>query len=447
MSQFVRVRICRAAFVLLCLLPTLGFVGWAGKAAISTDRYGDKTLWEDELSRILGLRIRIERVEQPELGRTLLVGVDVSDPEGGLLARVHAIELARTTEGLAIAAEHPELQADGLARLWATLDGVMRTRGPRDLAIHFTAASLSLHEANHGGDSPPRAITLADVDAWLAESEAGPWLKARFHSAAELAHSPSEVEPMQLDVVRNCRLSDERTTKWRINTAAAALPCWTLAGAVPELARLGAECRFAGQLVCERTTAGWQVDADVAMQRVDLQRLIARPFGHAIAGIADIRLAGLRVRDGRLEAVQGELGAEDVRIGDRLLDAAEVFLPVALNQNVQLSEGDEVRLKQLCFEFRVDGARVQWGGLCDGPGFVLATDAGGRPLLQLVSLAGPDDETRKTTTALWQTLAGDASAPGSVALLEWLAFPPPPVRPSSGDQPRATLRPFGQPGG
>lgn len=441
MSQLMRVRICRAAFVLLCLLPTLGFVGWISRAASSNSRSTDKALWEDELSRILGLKIRIERVEQPELGRTLLYGVEIFDPEGGLLARAHAIELARTEAGLVIAAEHPELQASRLARLWETLEGVLRTRGPRDLAIHFTAHSLTLHEASDV-ERAARAMTLADVDAQIGESDVGPWLQATFRRENGGDSLGPGDKPTQFHVVRCCRGEEERTTRWLVDTGSTWLPCWPLLGAVPEIAVLGPDCEFAGRLTCERKSAGWQTEADVGLHRIDLQRLVSRPFGREISGIADVRLSGLRLRDGKLETVQGEVSAADGRLSQSILQAAVSCLPM---QCTAPPDANGRRYGRVHFEFELVGDHIAWRGLCDGPGFVFATDPEGNALVNLMPIDDPQRSERETTAALWQALTVDESSPGSIALLERLVFPQASPRNSTGDVPRARMRPFRAP--
>jgi hypothetical protein len=394
----------------------LAFVGWIARASTDDGRAVDTALWEEELSWILGLDVRVERVAQPELGRTLLYGVEFADPEGPLLGRVRVIELARTARGLEVAAEQAEFQTEGLARLWESLhDRVLRTRGPRDLAIHFTAGTLTLSRRAAGASRQPLAVSLAGVDAWIGESELGPQLSAQF----QLAGAPAAA-PVQFDVVRENRSGTSPATRFRLATGASPLPCWLLAGAIPELARLGEACEFQGHL---SSAAGWRGEATLngRLQRVDLQQLVARQFPHRLAGFADIALEA-SLHDGRVQQASGELHSQNGLFGGSLAGAARANDLLKLDESAA-ALGTDLRFEHLAFKFDLNHDGVQLIGLCDSIGDVVLTDPAGRPLLFRTAGA------RKPWLALLRTLAASSdseSAPaGTEHLLRLLPHLPP----------------------
>lgn len=441
MSPRMRIGIHRAAFLLLCPLPTLLLVSWIAHGASQRVAAVDKSLWEEELSWLFGLEVRVQRVEQPQRGRTVLHGVQISDPEWGQLAYVRALELARTEQGLEIAASQPEVQADRLERLCEVLhDRVLRTRQPTDLAIHFQAESMTFVSPARDAQDASHAETVKDVEAWITSSEAGPQLSADFRRA-----DLPDAQAVQVRVVRKNRLETVPSTTWSIDTQpdaelpTAPLPCWVLSRALPALAPLGEACQFEGRCWGERTPRGWQGEINGIFREVDLYRLVTQRYPHLLSGRADMQLSAV-VRDGRLEEASGALVSGGGTIGRDFVHALVGQLPLKLSDTAIPPTDKNWRYRQLAIGFDVTRDGLRTWGLCDSKGDAVLTDARGplveripgtrAPILGLVRALVPSSTTEVPATRETEPLLS--------------VLPIPSVTPPSSDKgiaPRATLRP------
>jgi len=446
MSPRMRIGVHRAAFLSFCLAPTLLLAAWFAYAAPSRVVAVDTSLWEEELSWILGLDVQVERVEQPELGRTVLYGVEIFDPEWGEIGRIRALELARTEEGVAIVASQPELRADRSLELGRLLhDRFLRTRRAGDLPVHILAGELTLTIESEDPLVPPRGETLTDVDLWISSSEAGPQLSAEFRLAAA-----PEAQPVHCRVVRNNRSGEAPTTWWSLDTQAdhdapaAAMPCWLLSQVLPSLSALGDHSRFAGHCHGELTGAGWDGKVVGRFDNVDLLRLVRWRGPRVLSGRADVELIA-EMQAGRLVSAKGSLDSRGGTIRGELVDAAIEQFPLKLSPAAQRPAGEDWRYGRLAVEFDMTGEGIRLTGWCDSKGDTLLADDHGPLLIRKHDPYSPlNDLARTPVINLVRLLVPPSSSEvpatrDTQSLLALLPTPSPP--PATNEPPRATLRP------
>src|SRR5262245_48386805 len=147
LHETTRIRLCRAAFVALCVLPTLALVSysfWLRTAAHTAQH-------EQAISNQLGLRARLARVSYPRPGVVLYEHLDLVDPHSALLlARFPFVEVHTSATPLAIKLPYPAtLNGDRLDSLGRSLVGrLCRFEGLG--AIELTAANVSLRYSDGG---------------------------------------------------------------------------------------------------------------------------------------------------------------------------------------------------------------------------------------------------------------------------------------------------------
>src|SRR5687768_1027725 len=87
-----RCIVCRAAFVAFCLAPTCGVLVWAGWLQLPPHRQSCRSAIEQHLQ----VSARLDGVEHPRLGVTILTGLELDDPVTGQpLLRCARLEAGR----------------------------------------------------------------------------------------------------------------------------------------------------------------------------------------------------------------------------------------------------------------------------------------------------------------------------------------------------------------
>ena len=427
MAEKRRIRLVRAGFLLFCLVPTIGITAWAVARAASGPAV-DKSLWEEELEWLLGLDVSIAEVARPEQGVTVLQGVEISDPETGPLARIGAIELARTEQGIVLIASQVEVQAEGLARVWELVhDRVLRSRRPTDLPIHFSASELTIQAIDSSGEA--QAGTLVDCDGWIAASETGPQLALTFRRAG------SDGAAAEFHLLRKNRQATPPATYWSLDTAGAPLPCLLVARQVPVLKNLGEGCQFSGKVWGQHQDGRWHGEFDGRLQNVDLHKLVTQRFPHLLSGAADIEVSAV-LHDGRLQSATGSIHSPGGTIGRSLVEASCQAFPLKCLA-LETAQDKNWRYSELHFGFDVNVEGIKLAGGCDPLGEVLLLDQNG-PLIERTTAD------RVAVLSLAEVLSRADRSQSRVtregqALLEVLPLP---SRPDTNDDrpPQGTLR-------
>jgi hypothetical protein len=402
--------LCRFGFLTFCLLPTLLVGGWIvnervieGSPSPAVEAAA-RPIAEAELSRLLGLKVTLERISYPQTGVTLLENVTIADPEtGGRIAAVPALEMAKTESGLELIATRPEIDAERWRLLWESLhDRVLRERGETISPAHLTARQAMLVS-----DRPDRSPSFSDVEIRLASGNAA----IEFRLAG--AESPHR---MRFRANRE-RSATPPYTRWELHTGESTLPCSLFADRLPWLARLGAGCGFNGSLWAEETAAGWQGEVTGRFLDVDLDRLVSEQFPHKLSGSAKVTFSRLEFEGGRIRQAAGWLDAGPGTISRGLLSGGQETF--ALRSDARESVKTLSRYARLAFGFELDEVGVRLSGGCDPEGtlLILEDDPQSRfldrhahvtPIASLVRMLAPANEVQvpaaKETDALLRIL-------------------------------------------
>ncbi len=350
--------ICRVAFVLLCLAPTIYVAGWA--AAVNSPQYESsrRAAWERYLSSELGLTTSIARVSQPARAVTLLHDVTFSGPESETpLLRVRVIELRPYEDGWMVSASQTEADVNRLREIWRILDDRLLVRGLERLTpVWIRCSELTLR-------GEQREQTLAGVSA-------------KYHLTKQLApetliefHLPDrrDAEPCRLALTRDRSLRPPATVA-RLDTNGAALPCSVLAGSFAFVDALGEKAEFKGLVHLQSSEQGYSgTITQSEFLNVDTQRLLAACSLHTLRTRANLQIKSAIFREGRLESVTGAAAAKLGVIDRHFLSALNREMQIAAPEGVIDSDQDKLSFVQMAFDFSLDeknGLYVQ--GTCGG---------------------------------------------------------------------------------
>ncbi len=390
MHETTRRLICRAVFLIVCLVPTLGLFAWVGFTRSSPYQTARRRAWQQQLSQEWGLEVTLERLRTPTRGVYLLDRVRLADPETGeRLVEIRQLELGRYQDEWLLRAAQPELKGEHILRLWEAFhERFLRAEPSRLRRAQLTCGELTISRTDGQG-----ATTLSDVRFRLLLAAEGPQVTFEFRDVAlQMA------EPAQLRVTRD-RQRSPPATRWELNTHSTALPTSLLADYLPSLHWLGTEATFQGAVETVHSPGGWQGEFSGRLRDIDLESLITERYDHKLSGRADVLFRRARFEDGTLTDAAGDVVGHGGSVSRSLLAQADRTLGLAAAPRVRALEADPLlRYRELKFAFALNRQGLRLVGHCSGPdqGVVMADGYG--PLLQ-------DQSEIAQVVALVQTLS------------------------------------------
>jgi hypothetical protein len=397
MHDKTRRTVCRIAFVMLSVLPTLGVAGFAVYRATPLFAARERQAWEQALENRSGLRAYVGRVSYPRGGVTLLSGVVLVDPDSQqrvIAARL--IELARNADSTTVVISQPEVQPGQFLRLWEVFHDRVVRGGSIDKPVQIEAHEATLHES-------AQALTLSR-------------LACSFESSADTIHAAFDFEvagaematPAHLEMLRR-RQPANLSTAWELSTGPASLPCSLFARYFAPLRGLGTDCRFQGMVSAEQSASGWTGHLSGMFDKVNLERMV-EPFPHKVRGAGSISIGELTFRDDRISQATGRLDAKDGIISQSLI--AEFSRAFALDAASRAAAPgrDLLEYSRLSVGFQLENGGLRILGLCDGdtPGVLLAdlqgplvieTQSAAVPAMALAQALSPDSGLQVPATA------------------------------------------------
>ncbi len=380
-----RRRICRGAFFLLCLAPTVGVLAWCAQRHLP----GIVEAESRKLQQELGLNVSLEGLRYPRPGRVVYEGLELADPETGrpvLRCRELEADWSQTTDQqgrpkawLVLVASQPEVEAAGVEQFAEVLDRMLRCRtGGPQLNVRLGAGQLTLRTA----DGPQ---TLTELQGRVESLPGGTQATVSFRLAG--IETP---RPIRIRLVRN-RQTTPPTTSFELDTGGGAVPCGLLAVGLTALEQLGPKSRLRGYIWASQASGGgrsanWDGELAGEVFDVDLDHLITAHFPHKLSGTAQVTVQSARFRGARLEEAGGTLVAGPGVISRSLIDAAVAQLGLVRGAG-QPAWGDLVPYEQLALAFWIDSRGLQLQGRCSAsvPGPILVGRQGallGHPALQ-----------------------------------------------------------------
>ncbi len=404
MSTQMHRSLCRAGFVLFCLLPTVLVGGWI--------LWPDSTAtWKNKLASRFGLDVSIQRVSSLRPRVMLLEQVALIDIETGALASAERIEINASDEGTVIIVPHLVVAHDQLRRVYELIhDRILRQRRPGESRVVVQAKSVALV-----GPADAATRTIHDLSFTLDDSRDGVQAVLSFRATDQ------QGDRIEMAVERSSQTDQRPSTRWMLSTGDGVLPCSVLNADVPALTALGDECQFSGRIYGQQTSEGWTGDISGRFIEIDLRRLVADQFPHEMSGRAELELKRARIENGRLINAAGTVKAKDGTVGVTLLVSSANHLKL---RQVRALLEETAAYDKLHFGFEIDGFALTIGGHCDNSGTMM-TDKSGAPLL--VESATP----RVNVLALVRTLVpvAEFAVPLTVETAPLLSFfPVPPAK-------------------
>jgi hypothetical protein len=240
-------RVCRIAFVVGCVLPTLCVVVATARVWLP----GYATHWEQPLGQLLDCRATLERFEMPRPGIVRCERVVLADPETYTpWAVLHDVS-HETLQGRSfITIAHAELACGAAAEIGERVERLLRENDSRELAL--TIGSLVVN-----GDS--QSLTLPNVRVQVASTSTGSQLQL---------WSEDSTSGLRLLVERNRQL-EPPATQVTLHTGAGGIPCELLAG-WDRFEQLGSQARFQGRMELTATRESAQGRISGQFSQLDL---------------------------------------------------------------------------------------------------------------------------------------------------------------------------------
>jgi hypothetical protein len=364
-----RRQICMAAFLGLCVLPTLTIAGWG----LVRRSPWHKQAEEQRLGQELGLEVSIVSMQHTLPGVVRYAGLKLTDPETGQEV-FHCSELAATWTSMTDSRGQARpavvlaaTQAESPAEAWQRLHDVLRRRlecqtGRPEVEIRVTADQWTLR-----GDRETQV--LHDVEGEVGLVSNG----VQAHLAFRLPGVDS-AQPVRMWIARNRQVSPPRNG-FNLDTGPNRVPCRLLAACLKDAAALGHGSCFAGKVSAFDTPGGWSGKLSGQLTGVDLGSLAGESSAAVLTGTADVTIAKAEFEYGRIGEVTGRIECGRGSIGRGTLTA----LHLRPSPQVPLSDVSPA-FDRLGLDFRIDSRGISITGDCaDVPGAVAV--AGGRAVL------------------------------------------------------------------
>lgn len=345
-------RICRTAFLALCVAPTLLLLAYALRLQLP----GYRAAVASELGQAVGVVVSLDDLLHPRQGQTRLSNVRLCDPETGAeIASIRELEIADTDDRIVIHAAQPKLDARHFHFIFERFEDRLLRSGAAARRIELHAADLT--------------ITSPDTEAQTLRNVLLTVSREKDTTAAELRYLVAGVamhEAASLRLTRTTPKHRPATTQLAWHTGGASLPVAPWVTRFPWLANAGKNCHFRGELQASQTPAGWRGEVGGEFNRIDLDLLVSEQFPHKLSGEARAIVESLRFDDGRVTSARGRFEAGPGVIGQSLVTAAmEQF---SLRSNGAAATEDKAdalrRYNRLALHFALDENQLTLRGEC-----------------------------------------------------------------------------------
>ena len=412
--------ICRAAFALLCMLPTtslLTYVLWLKTPMHQAEQAADLSLHS-------GTRVSLEALQYPKPGVTRLSRVVLTHPQSGEeLARIRELELHYDEETLTIFAAQPEFTADQFKELWRQITlQLLESSFPARKSMHLVATDATAISS----DGQAQTFSTLEAD-YLAHGQQRS-LRVTYHLAGEDAASPA---------VLNLVHGENGHSKVYWNTGEADLPIAPWIEHWPVLCALGDESSFRGIVSLEETDNGLSGHIAGDLSNVNLDDLVSHRLPYKLSGNANVKIHAARLEADRLRGFQAAVTAGPGVIDGALLRNAVEQWHLESSANTEVPPREPlISYQQLAAEVQLTEGKLQIQGTCP--------DAPPNTLIKLTHDGWrSSSEVSHNPATLIRILSSDAEAdvPATEAtrqLIRWLPLAKEQRHPS--DAPRGHLR-------
>ena len=393
LHETTRIRLCRAAFVALCLGPLCAVVAWS--VVVRVDWY--RQAHERAIAARLGWTARLDEASTPRPNLLLYRGLELADPNNGqLLARLPFVEIDSGGATVVVRLPYPAIvNGTRLDAFWKLAQELARSS---ESAAHlrFEARNLTVHLVD--GDQ-----SFTELAGELDSNEGQALGKLSFCRAVAGSQTP---EPCEVMLTRS-QHAGTLVHSIELSTGNTPLPASLIASIWPGALQLGKTSAFAGRISAIEQSGAWRTEFRGELTRIDLDLLVS-PFPHKLSGLATARLDRVTIAGGRLENAAGSLTAGPGEISRSLVQSAETHLHVRAADQAISGPSNSLPYLQLCASFEVgpEGMTLRGavpntkGALLVDDQFVLVEEApvSIQPVVDLVRTLVPRHEVQVPAT-------------------------------------------------
>ena len=350
MRHSTRRYICRSAFLLVCILPTLCLLAWIAYRSSPIHAASEVRFWERALFQGLGLLCTIERVVTAGTDVATLERIELLDPETNQrVARIRVLEFTRTPRGQVVLVSQPEIEPGQFVRLCQLLHDRVLRGPPLKTPVQLLSGEITL--------LGERAQTFTNVRCNV-ESQA---TRVQALIDFNLAGLESEAAS-QLQLIRNRDLAPP-ATGWQLRTGPTPLPCAVFSSYLPGLESLGSSCRFSGTVWVDGSAKGWSGEAVGRLSDVDLG-LLMENLPYKLSGSAEMVFQQVRFDRGQLVDAAGTIRAGAGVISTGLIDSLGNSLHWETSLAASKDGATLVPFQQLGLGYRISESELRVSGIC-----------------------------------------------------------------------------------
>jgi len=339
MHESTRRLLCRVAFLLGCVVPTICTLTWIMYRQSSWSI----AAVEDELSETIGLKCHVSKYYNPKPTKWVFENVRLE--RAGTDAVVFPALKAELVDATwQLSADEVEVDWASRHRLWETLqEGVLLKRtGGKRLQLNVAHVrfrdevlpSLQKVEVKHDPTQQPALSSSLLVGNAL--------------SPPPLLASVDTSNPQQWQV--------------QLATTEQPIPTHPLRAALPQLEGLGVDANFMGQITFSVNQASANIEMAGVFRQIDLQSALATNYQHG-AGGAELHIKQLVVRDNNVQEAFGGIFSRSGQLSRQLLDRAAQHLKVQVIPPDR--HQDLIAYHEMAIGFRFDHGRMTLTGWCD----------------------------------------------------------------------------------
>jgi len=365
MHEITQRRVCRAAFVVGCVLPTLCAIAWIA----FLHRPWRENDWQRMLQQRLHVRATVGEIRSPRPGVTQLLDVRFSDLRSerslGSIGelRIEGWKSLLVADRIEISAGQLPAFAAAIAT-WVSSETMpaMQLQAETLRFVGSQEESFELKNVRLQSLTSSKASKQIELQA---EGQGGT-------IRLVVEHHAGQAEPMVFA---------------SLDTRQQRLPAWLFADLVPGFRRCH-DAQFAGVLQVESLSQQLAGNMSGRLEKIDLAQWFDSAGLDRLEGTASLELETLQWKNRRMSVLQGRLRADAGRVSRRLL--AKLTKLLVCEPSKMLAEvagrdtGSWLAFDELACNFQISSAGITLFGTCDvgeshASGCLLAS--GGQPLL------------------------------------------------------------------
>ncbi len=351
LSDNLRRLICRAGFLLLCLLPTVLIV----RSILFPVTVSD---WSSRIRQHLGVEVRIGEVVTRTPQLTEFQQLVVGGANFTTRVDIDSAVLKNVPGGRVVQMTAVSGSPAAVCRVLQRIDQQLAFGKHSDRPLQVLIDRVILRRSAEAGSV---CCELHKLDLTVQRPGDHWQVKFQCHSNSENTASCS---------IR--RTADNEQTSWQIDCPRPGIPAWVVKEFCPALDLKLGDTRIAGQATLFDRSSGWSGQiTDLTMTDADLDQLVGQRFGQQLTGQANIRIEEATVVENRLLKIRGDLDCRAGTVGANLLHACQEFAAMKI---VEPWPGRDVEFGQLRFGFRINHFQLTLFAPADNDAMLLAID-------------------------------------------------------------------------